>query len=95
MPTVPLYDTLLSRMTTAPSVELKAMTCCKLNKLEETPAKHITIMLIHYLCKYFGSINFRSKLPFGIKVGASGKGLSFNFDLLPIELQRVFCEYCK
>lgn len=95
MSLLPLYDNLLMSSCENITPSLMKITSQKLNNLNESGIMEVSLLILHYLYKNCENLNLKSKLPYGIKIGASGKGLSFSLQSLPLELQRVLCEYCK
>lgn len=95
MSILPLYEKLLATSSETISDAQRKDTCHKLNKLGAVNMEEVSVLIIHYLVKSIGETYFKSKIPYGIKIGFSGRGLSFHLDALPLELQRVLCEYCK
>ena len=106
---LPLYDTLISKSKTVMTDEDKNQIESILNELDPSRANQIVILLVHCYflnnptmnpftpenCSTkTSSRNSVNNLPYDIKIGPSGKGLSFDFDEITLPTQLLFGAYC-
>ena len=106
---LPLCDTLLSKSKTEITDEDKNKILSILNELDPSRTNQIVVLLIHcYFLNNpnlnpftpencttkTSSRNSANNLPYDIKIGPSGKGLSFDFDALILPTQLLLGAYC-
>jgi hypothetical protein len=107
---LPLYDTLIIKCKKEITNEDKVQIESILNELDLARTNQIVILLVHcyYLnnpninpftlenCSIkTTSRNSVNNLPYDIKIGPSGKGLSFDFDQLNLTTQLLLGAYCS
>lgn len=99
--TLPLYDLLVQRLNqqnqqqpiiidTNYLIRLTEV----LTSLEPNQAEQVALLIIHY---YYSTTNQPldlTNLPYGIKLSSSGKGFSFDPNLLPVSFLALLGTYC-
>ena len=106
---LPLYDALVAKSKSTITNEDKIRIESILNELDPARANQIVVLLIHSYflnnptmnpftpenCSIkTTSRNSVNNLPYDIKIGPSGKGLSFDFDQLTLPIQLLLGSFC-
>ena len=83
------------------SAEFKQKLVKTLSVLNKYQSEHIAYIIIHHAMMTQGenclmtNNNVKVKLPYGIKIGAGGKGMGICIDNFPDILQKVIGAYCQ
>lgn len=101
---IKIYDQLTSEVRKNTSTQQKSLEmrhCCSINRM---PVEHRKILFIliyhHYILKKFGHRdnvpkNRLFEIPYNGRIGTKGKGISFNTEQLPIDLQSILVQYIE
>lgn len=93
-PTLPLYESLAQKNQQQSNVVDTECLTEILTSLDPQQAQQVALLLIHHYYITTGQCINANNLPYGIKLSSSGKGFSFDPNMLTQDLLCILNTYC-